>query len=48
MAKFQCLETAVINQNYIHEEDKLNYGNAFYNPGQDILPSRLVSKKRKS
>jgi len=49
VAKFICLETAVRNQNRIHEEIKsrLNSGNACYHSLQNLLSSHLLSKNLK-
>jgi hypothetical protein len=49
MAQFKYLETTVTNQNMIQEEIKwrLNSGNACYHSIQNVLSSRLLSKKVK-
>jgi hypothetical protein len=46
--QFKYLGTTVTNQNLIQEETKtrLNSGNACYHSVQNLLSSRLVSKKK--
>jgi ribosomal protein S2 len=50
VAQFRYLGTTITNQNPIQEEIKkrLNSGNAFCHSVQNLLPSRLLSKKRKN
>jgi hypothetical protein len=47
--KFKYLGTTLTNQNDIRDENKsrLNSGNACYYSVQNLLSSRLISKKRK-
>jgi hypothetical protein len=47
--KFKYLETTLTNQNDIHDEIKsrLNSGTACYYSVQNLLSSRLISKKKK-
>jgi hypothetical protein len=47
VATFKCLGTKLTNQNDIHDEIKsrLNSGNASYYLVQNLLSSRLISKK---
>jgi hypothetical protein len=49
VAKFEYLKMTLTNQNDIHNEIKsrLNSGNACYYSVQNILSSRLISKKLK-
>jgi hypothetical protein len=49
VSQFKYLRTTVTNQNLIQEEIKrrLNSGNAFYHLVQNLLSSRLLSKKLK-
>jgi hypothetical protein len=49
VAKFKYLETTLTDQNDIHDEIKsrLNSGNAFYHPVQNLLSSLLIYKKQK-
>jgi hypothetical protein len=49
VAKFICLGTTLTNQNDAHDEIKsrLNWGNACYYSVQNLLSSRLISKKLK-
>jgi hypothetical protein len=50
MSKFKYLGTTVTNQNLIQEEIKrrLNSGNACYHSVQNLLSSRVLSKKLKN
>jgi hypothetical protein len=50
VSHFKYLGTTVTNQNLIQEEIKrrLNTGNACYHSVQNVLSSRLLSKKLKS
>jgi hypothetical protein len=47
MEQFKFLETTVTNQNSIEEEinRRLNSGNACYYSAQNLLSSRLLSKR---
>jgi hypothetical protein len=49
VAKFKCLGTTLTHKNYMHEEIKsrLNSGNACYHSVQDLLSSRVLSRKLK-
>jgi hypothetical protein len=49
VAKFKYLETTLTNKNDTHDEIKsiLNSGNACYYSVQNLLSSRLISKKLK-
>jgi hypothetical protein len=50
VAQFKYLGTTVTVQNYIQKEikSKLNSGNVCYHSVQNLLSSRLLSKKRKN
>jgi hypothetical protein len=47
MSQFRCLGTTVTSQNFIQDEIKrrMNSGNACYHSAQNLLSSRLLSKK---